>query len=132
MARLMPTSADLIVPVPLHRSRLWSRGFNQAALIAGGLGKLSGVPDDPLILQRHRATPMLRRLSARDRAKAVKGVFRLSTRDGRLRGKAIVLVDDIHTSGATSDACTAVLLRGGAASVTILCWARVLNAETGD
>lgn len=127
MARLLPSQADLIVPVPLHRWRLWSRGFNQAALIAASLSRAGGMPSDPLLLRRTKATPPLRGMGARARARAVAGVFRVVDPRHRLRGKAVVLVDDIHTSGATSDGCTRVLLRAGVASVTILCWARVLS-----
>nr|WP_299906861.1 ComF family protein [Sphingomonas bacterium] len=133
MARLMPEGADLLIPVPLHRWRIWSRGFNQAALIARALTRVTRVPNDPMLLQRVRATPVLRGMGARGRAKAVAGAFRVqsSGRD-RLRGKAVVLIDDVHTSGATSDACTRALLQAGAASVTILCWARVLDPAADD
>ncbi len=133
MARLMPADADLIVPVPLHRWRLWSRGFNQAALIGQALGRLSGKPCDVDLLKRRRATPMLRGLGRRARAKAVKGAFAIGAEDRAVfKGKAIVLVDDVYTSGATTDACTAQLLRAGASSVTILCWARVLADDASD
>ena len=129
----MPQAADLLVPVPLHRWRLWSRGFNQAALIADVLGRIAGVPHDPLVLLRLKATAPLRGMGARARARAVAGVFAIApARRDRLRGRHVVLVDDIHTSGATSDACTRILLRGGAARVTILCWARVLGDQAGD
>jgi ComF family protein len=133
MARLMPAGAELLVPVPLHRWRIWSRGFNQAALIARALTRTTGIANDPLLLQRVRSTPVLRGLGARGRARAVAGAFRIApnARD-RLRGKAIVLIDDVHTSGATSDACTRSLLGAGAASVTILCWARVLDPAADD
>ena len=60
MARLLPDDADVLVPVPLHRWRLWSRGFNQAALISAALTRVSGVANDPLLLRRVRATPRLR------------------------------------------------------------------------
>lgn len=133
IARLMPADADLIVPVPLHRWRLWSRGFNQAALIGQALGRLSGKRCDVDLLKRPRATPMLRGLGRRARAKAVKGAFAIRPEDGAVfKGKAIVLVDDVYTSGATTDACTAQLLRAGASSVTILCWARVLADDASD
>jgi ComF family protein len=133
MARLMPESGDLLVPVPLHRWRIWSRGFNQAALIAHALTRATGVPSDPMLLSRTKATPPLRGMGARGRAKAVAGAFRIqSGGKERLRGKAVVLIDDIHTSGATSDACTRVLLQAGATSVTILCWARVLDPAADD
>jgi len=130
MARLLPGGADLLVPVPLHRRRLWGRGFNQAALIAQALGRKSGVPVDVFALARQRATPVLRGLGARQRASALKGAFAVpEAKRTMLRGKHIVLVDDVHTSGATTDAATATLLRVGAARVTIVCWARVLNGE---
>jgi ComF family protein len=130
MARLLPDDADLLVPVPLHRGRLWGRGFNQAALIAAAIGRARDVPVDPFALARRRATPVLRGLGARQRAAAVKGAFAVPDRRRPvLRGKRVALIDDVHTSGATSHACTAALLRAGVASVTILCWARVLGDE---
>lgn len=130
MARLMPEDAELLVPVPLHRWRIWGRGFNQAALIARELSRRSDVPAEPELLRRVKATPVLRGLGVRGRAKAVAGAFALSPGAREvLKGRSIVLVDDIHTSGATTDACARVLKRGGASKVTILCWARVLDLE---
>lgn len=131
MRRLVPADADLLVPVPLHRWRIWSRGFNQASLIADALAKLSGVPHDRDLLVRRRRTMLLRGLGGRQRAKAVAGAFAVGAPD-RVKGKAVVLVDDVYTSGATADACTRMLLRAGARSVTILCWARVLSAARDD
>lgn len=127
MARLMPADAALLIPVPLHRWRLWSRGFNQAALIARALTTACDVPNDPLLLRRVRATPPLRGMGAKARARAVAGVFCVVDPHARLRGKTVVLIDDIYTSGATTDACVRVLLRAGASRVSILCWARVLD-----
>jgi ComF family protein len=128
MARLLPEEAELLVPVPLHRWRIWGRGFNQAALIAGALGRGTGVPVDPLALRRVRATPVLRGMGPRERRRAVRGVFAVAD-PARLAGRAVVLVDDVHTSGATSHGCTAALLAAGASSVTVLCWARVLTSS---
>ena len=126
MARLLPDGAELLVPVPLHRWRLWRRGFNQAALIARAVGKATDVPVVVDVLQRTRRTPVLRGLSGRERRAAVARAF--TVRAGAdLRGRPVVLVDDVHTSGATADACTAALLKAGARSVTLLCWARVLD-----
>ncbi|MCK8456383.1 ComF family protein [Sphingomonas faeni] len=128
MRRLLPAETELLVAVPLHRWRLWSRGFNQAGLIADALVRLGAVPHDRDVLTRSRRTMILRGLGGRQRAKAVAGAFAIEAPD-RVRGRAVVLVDDIYTSGATADACTRVLLRAGARSVTILCWARVLSGH---
>ncbi|WP_066516741.1 ComF family protein [Sphingobium cloacae] len=115
----------LIVPVPLHRWRLWWRGFNQAALIADHLGRATGLPVDKHALLRTKRTQPLRGMNPRRRAKAVRGAFALAA-DHDLSGKTILLIDDVHTSGATAAACALVLRRGGAAQVHLLCWARVL------
>ncbi|MEO5867418.1 MAG: ComF family protein [Sphingomonas sp.] len=133
MLRLVPEHADIVIPVPLHRWRLWSRGFNQAALIADAICRATGLAHDPLLLRRVRATPPLRAMGRKARARAVAGVFAIPRQAReKVRGKAVVLVDDIYTSGATSDGCIAALRRAGAASVTILCWARVLDGDGMD
>jgi len=118
--------AELIVPVPLHRARLFGRRYNQAALLALGLARLSGVPAAPDLLRRTRATVPLGELSATARAEAVGGAF--AVRPGRaalLRGRPVLLVDDVMTSGATAAACVAVMLDAGAAAVDVLVAARV-------
>jgi len=131
MARLLPHGADLMVPVPLHRWRIWSRGFNQSLLIARALERNSGVPVARDLLLRTRATAPLRGLGRRQRAKTVKGVFAIRQGSaGQLDGKSVVLVDDVHTSGATADACARALLAAGADRVTVVCWARVLEDYT--
>lgn len=132
MRRHVPQDADLLVPVPLHRGRLWSRGYNQAGLIAAALSRATGVAHDPLLLERARATPSLRGLSGAARRRAVAGAFRLDAARAGVAGRRVVLVDDVHTSGATADACVAVLLAGGAASVTVLAWARVIDGSHAD
>ena len=130
IAPLVPADVDLLVPVPLHRWRLWSRGYNQAGLIAAALARETGLRHHPFALTRRRRTAALRGMGRKARARAVKGAFAVPD-PARVRGLHIGLVDDVYTSGATTDACTAVLLRAGAASVTILCWARVI-AESDD
>jgi len=135
MARRLPDvdAPPLIVPVPLHRWRLWWRGFNQSALIADHLGRASGLKVDKHALVRTRATKPLRSMHARQRAKAVRGAFGLAA-GHQLAGRAVLLIDDVHTSGATAAACARALKRGGASSVHLMCWARALpeGAEGAD
>ncbi|HYE26756.1 MAG TPA: ComF family protein [Allosphingosinicella sp.] len=120
----------LLVPVPLHRWRIWKRGYNQAALIASALSGLGGVPAALDLLRRTRATPPLRGLGRRERALAVRGAFALAPgARPRLAGRRLILVDDVYTSGATAAACARVLKRAGADSVEVLCWARVVAVD---
>ncbi|MGE4432041.1 MAG: ComF family protein [Sphingobium sp.] len=117
----------LLVPVPLHRWRLWNRGFNQSALIAGHLGKASGIPVDPFVLRRSKATRPLRAMNPGARHREVRGAFSIDKRRADvLPGRTIILVDDVHTSGATARACARTLIDAGASRVHLLCWARVL------
>jgi len=133
MARLVPEGAELLVPVPLHRWRLWSRGFNQAVLIAQGVARQTGLPVESDLLRRVKATPKLQGLGRRARAKVVAGAFALAPdARARLHGRTVLLVDDVHTSGATGDACARLLKRGGASRVILLCWARVLADDPLD
>ncbi|MEC3948748.1 ComF family protein [Sphingobium sp. HWE2-09] len=125
MLRHVGSDDALIVPVPLHRWRLWHRGFNQSALIADHLARLTGWPVDKRALQRVKRTLPLRGMNPRQREKAVRGAFALVP-DHDLKGRRVLLIDDVHTSGATAAACAKVLRRGGAAEVRLLCWARVL------
>lgn len=132
MARHLDAPPEaLLVPVPLHRWRIWSRGYNQAALIASALSAQCAVPAALDILRRVRATPPLKGLGRRERAEAVRGAFRV-TQEGKtlLRGRSAILVDDVFTSGATANACAKALKRAGAARVEVLCWARVVREET--
>lgn len=120
----------LLIPVPLHRWRIWRRGYNQAALIAGELARASGLAADNHILLRVRATPSLRGLGRSERARAVRGAFHVDAgARERIAGRRLILVDDVFTSGATASACAKVLKRAGAASVEVLCWARVVRID---
>lgn len=121
----------LFIPVPLHRGRLWRRGYNQAALIARALADEDRERLSLETLIRTRATPYLRAMGAKERAKSVRGAFAINPKPSAvISGRRIVLVDDVYTSGATTNACAKVLKRGGAAEVHVRCWARV--AARGD
>lgn len=131
MAAKLPDHAGtppLIVPVPLHRWRLWRRGFNQAALLARELAQLG--KGDMLVdaLVRVRSTAMLGGMRRVERQSALRGAIQVNSRRmEQLRGRAVILVDDVLTSGATSDACISALRKAGAGPVTICCFARVLD-----
>ncbi|MBT8432921.1 MAG: ComF family protein [Altererythrobacter sp.] len=121
-------SSPLLVPVPLHRWRLWRRGYNQSALLALELEKFGKGKALVEGLYRIRNTPMLGGMRRKQREKTLSGAVRLNPpRATMLSGQDVMLVDDVLSSGATSDACTRVLLKGGARSVSIACFARVMS-----
>lgn len=118
----------LVVPVPLHRWRLWRRGLNQAGLLAREIARREGFELVVDGLVRRKQTPMLGGLGRKARARALAGALAVNpARRETLRGAKVILVDDVLTSGATSDACTRVLKRAGAAKVIVACFARVLD-----
>jgi ComF family protein len=120
--------ADVIVPVPLHRARLWRRRFNQAMALADGLARGSGLPCDPFLLARVKATKPQVGLTKAQRGENLQGAFRVPAEArARLKGRRVLLVDDVLTTGATANAAARALLRGGAASVDVLAFARVVT-----
>ncbi|WP_298915813.1 ComF family protein [uncultured Algimonas sp.] len=124
--RVALAHADLIVPVPLHRTRLVKRRYNQSALLARALSRRCGVPMDAHMLLRPRKTPSQGGLSAAGRRRNVQGAFEVA-RPEAVAGRRLVLVDDVMTTGATLEACTRTLKRAGAARVDALCLARVVK-----
>lgn len=127
MAPLVNGAEDpILVPVPLHRTRLWSRGFNQSALVARELSRRLEIATDPLILKRIRRTPPLKGMSGAQRRKTVAGAFRVVDK-AAIAGRTVILVDDVLTTGSTAEACARTLKRAGAARVELISWARVLR-----
>jgi len=120
LALVMAEQADLIMPVPLHPRRLKSRGFNQALLLAQGLTALP-LARDTLIRVRHTRPQV--ELSPKERRENVKGAFAVS-RPERVKGKRVLLVDDLFTTGATARECARALQKAGAVQVDILTVAR--------
>ena len=128
MAPLIEDSrADsVLVPVPLHWTRLWQRGFNQSVLVARELSRRLRVRSDVLVLRRLRRTPPLKGMSPLQRRQAVAGAFRVADK-AAVAGKTIILIDDVLTTGSTAEACARTLKRAGAARVELVTWARVVR-----
>lgn len=123
--------ADLIVPVPLHWTRLLQRRYNQSALLANSLARQAGLPVEATLLVRRRATPSQGTMSPSARRRNVRRAFALSGHlAARAKGRNIVLVDDVLTTGATVDECARTLLAAGAGAVDVLTLARVVRAQT--
>lgn len=116
----------LLVPVPLHRWRLWARTFNQSALLARELSKRTATPLAVDAMSRVRATRRSTGLGRRARAANVREAFRVA-RPVVVKGRAIILVDDVLTTGATAQACARALQRAGASTVHVLTFARVVR-----
>lgn len=118
----------MLVPVPLHRWRLWKRGYNQAAELARQICRRTGARLAVDVLQRRKRTPSLGGLGKLARKRALSGaIIAHPRRKPVIKGAKIVLVDDVLTSGATSDACVSALRRAGAELVVIACFSRVLD-----
>jgi ComF family protein len=119
------TTVDLLIPVPLHLKRLRQRGFNQAHLLIRGWAKQDGMAFDGLTLSRSRWTEPQTALSRKERKKNIRGAFVVKHPE-RIRGKKIVLVDDVYTTGSTVNECARVLIKAGAAFVDVLTLARAI------
>ena len=116
--RIRSWEADVLVPVPVHPSRLRARGYNQAEEIAERIGTALGIPVDGKYLERAEKTSMQKELGAADRVLNLAGAFRAAGERGAYR--RVILVDDILTTGATAGACARVLREAGAEKVFLL------------
>lgn len=110
---------DAVIPVPLHRSKQRMRGFNQAELIAKGIGKALDLPVETKYVERYRKTKVQNVLNDTERKNNVKKAFKITCNDVKL--KRILLVDDIYTTGSTIDAIAEVLKTAGAEQVYFCC-----------
>ncbi len=119
------TDAPLLVPVPLHRWRIWHRGFNQAGLLAAALAARTGHEWSSRALERTRATRPLRQMTVRQRQAQVRGAF-VATRS-LVEGRTVILVDDVRTTGGTLNACASALHRVGVRRVETIVWSRVVR-----
>jgi len=122
---------DLILPVPLHESRLREREFNQSAILARHASSALGVRAEYEVLSRIRATEYQSRLTPAQKRQNVKGAFAV-TRPEPVRGAAVLLVDDIFTTGSTVNECAKALKKAGARSVTVATLARPTELQQGD
>ena len=122
---------SVLVPVPLHRWRLWGRGFNQSAIVARDLSRRTGLPVSVDALRRTRSTPPLKGMGMRQRRRTVAGAFR-ARRPSELQGRTVVLIDDVLTTGSTAEACARALRKAGASRVDLVSWARVIRPSQLD
>nr|WP_047578010.1 ComF family protein [Methylobacterium sp. ZNC0032] len=126
--RELAADADLVMPVPLHRTRLWRRRFNQAAALARIVSRETGLPLATTALTRIRRTRQQVGLTRAQRAENLQGAFHVSAAMRSLvEGRRILLVDDVLTTGATVNAASRALLRAGASAVDVLTFARVVT-----
>ena len=124
-----PLPADVLVPVPLHHKRLRERGYNQSRLLALELANITSLPlvDDCLARERY-TPPQVRTPTVDERRRNVADAF--TCRDRRLEDSAVLLIDDVATSGATLDACARALKESGASSVWGLMLAKEIKEPT--
>ncbi|MFT3766723.1 MAG: phosphoribosyltransferase family protein [Minicystis sp.] len=127
-ARAAHLDVDVVIPVPLHPARLAERGYNQAALLATEVARELAVPTSALALARTRHTPQQARLDRAARLGNVTGAFRVRL-PAQVRGRRVLLVDDVSTTGATLSACATALRDAGAAAVTALVVARTARPD---
>lgn len=121
-------AVDLLIPVPLHPKRLRERGFNQALLLVKELSQQTKIPYARRVLRKSKLTPPQVRLSGEERERGVKNSFYVSKGE-EVRGKSILLIDDVYTTGATVNECARVLLKTGAERVDVLTLAHAIKSS---
>lgn len=127
-ARRLVADAEIVIPVPLHRFRLWRRRFNQSAYLAQRIAAAAGIAYRPDLLVRIKATRSQVGLQEEERRRNVARAFAVvDGRQGEIAGRAVLLVDDVMTTGATAGACASALRRAGARQVDVACFALVLE-----
>ena len=115
--KLLRLQPDVIVPVPLHKRKLRIRGFNQAELLAKGIGDALSIPLHTDWLERVKYTTPQKKLNDKERLRNLERAFLCRADTNDIIGKCILLVDDIYTTGSTIEACTRVLLQAGCSKV---------------
>ena len=121
---IFQAGADLIIPVPLHYTRMFKRKYNQSAVLSAALSNLCGIPADYKSLKKRHATMPQVSCSRKQRLKNVRNAFEVANPEN-IRGKRVVLIDDVFTTGSTLKECAKVLKKAGAKSVDALTVARV-------
>ncbi len=119
---------DLLIPVPLHRKRLRERGFNQVLLLVKEISSRTGIPYRKTILQKKKPTIPQVTLSGLERERELRGAFHVIGRE-ELKGKSVLLIDDVYTTGATVNECSKMLRRGGAKRVDVLTLAHAIKGS---
>jgi ComF family protein len=110
-------NVDVVVPVPLHNSKLRARGYNQSEVLANGMADILGVATDSSSTIRTKKSDTQTRKNRADRWQNVSGIFEIT--NDNFQGKHVLLVDDVITTGATLEACGEVILASGAASLSV-------------
>lgn len=113
--KILSWNPDVLIPIPLHKGKKIKRGFNQAELIARGVGKKLGISVNEKSLIRHKKTLPQKELSHKDRQNNLKKAFKIM--DNKVKLQVVVLIDDIYTTGSTIDSAALVLLEAGAKKV---------------
>lgn len=118
-------ASDAMIAVPMHPSRERERGFNQASELCKHLSRLTHIPVESVLL-RTRPTKVQAGLSSRERRLNLTGAFKVSQKE-RVKGRSLLLIDDVFTTGATVNECAKILKESGAYRVHVLTLARVIR-----